>query len=83
MVHYKPVKITINASGLAKFILNIIVWHYGIPDSIITDRGLPFISNFYSLLYYFFDIMARLFTDFHLQTNGQSKKQNGIIEVYP
>lgn len=30
MVYYKPVKVTIDAPGLAEVIINIIVYHYGI-----------------------------------------------------
>ena len=39
MVYYKPVKVTINALGLAKVILNVIIWHHGISNSIVTDRS--------------------------------------------
>lgn len=37
MVHYKPGKIVINKSGLAKVIINVIVCHHGILTSILTD----------------------------------------------
>ena len=46
MVHYKPVKITINALGLAKVIIDVVVGHHNLPDSIITDRESLFISKF-------------------------------------
>ena len=36
MVHYKPVKITINILGLAKIIIDIMVRHHSLPGSIIT-----------------------------------------------
>lgn len=65
MVHYKPLKVIINASSLAKVILDIIVWHYGFLDSIVNDRGSLFTSKFWSLLYYFLDIKHRLFIAFH------------------
>ena len=66
MVHYKPVKININASGLAKVIIDVVVRHHGLPDSIVTNRGSFFISKFWSLLCYFLGIKQRLFTAFHL-----------------
>ena len=56
MVHYKPVKVIIDAPGLAEAILDIVVWHHGLPDSIMFDRGLLFTSKFWSLLCCFFDI---------------------------
>ena len=46
MVHYKPVKITIDAPGLAEIIIDMVVCHHGFPDSIVTDRGSLFTSTF-------------------------------------
>ncbi len=39
MVHYEPVKVTIDAPGLAKVIINMVVRHHGVPESIVTDQG--------------------------------------------
>ena len=65
MVHYKPVKVTINAPGLTEVIIDVVVRHHGLPDLIVTDRGSLFTSKFWSLLYYFFGIKRRLFTTFY------------------
>ena len=46
MVHYKPVKVTINAPGLAEVIINMVVRHHGLSDSIISDQGAIFTSKF-------------------------------------
>ena len=56
IVHYKLVKVIINALGLAKVIINIVVRNHGLPDSIITNWGPFFISKFWSSLYYFLGI---------------------------
>ena len=82
IVHYKPVKITINASDLAKVIINVVVRHYGLPDSIVTNWGLLFTSKFWSLLCYFLGINQRLSTTFHPQNNRQTKRQNSTMELY-
>ena len=82
MVHYEPVKITIDAPGLAKVIIDIGIRHYGLPDFIITDWGSLFTSKFWSSLCYFLGIKRRLSTTFHPQTNGQTKRQNSTIEAY-
>lgn len=37
MIYYKPIKVIINISGLAKVITNIVVQYYGFYDSIIND----------------------------------------------
>ena len=50
MVHYKRVKITINVLRLRKVIINVIIYYHGLPDSIITNRGLFFILKFWLLL---------------------------------
>ena len=82
MVHYKPVKITINAPGLAEVIINMVVRHHGLPDSIVTDRGSLFTSKFWSSLCYFLGIKRRLSTAFHPQTDGQTERQNSMMEAY-
>ena len=82
MVHYEPVKVTIDALGLAKVIIDVVVWHHGLPDSIMTDRRLLFISKFWSLLYYFLGVKRRLLTAFYLSTNGQTERQNSTMKAY-
>ena len=46
MVYYEPVKVTINAPGLAKVIIDVVMRHHGFSDSIVTDRKLLFTSKF-------------------------------------
>ena len=82
MVHYKLVKITINAPSLVKVIINIVIKHHGLFDFIITDWGSLFTLKFWSSLCYFLEIKRKLFTAFHPQTNGQTERQNSIIEAY-
>ncbi len=70
MVHYEPVKVTTDAPGLSKVILDVVVRHHGLPDSIVSDWGSVFTSEFWSSLCYFLGIKRRLFTAFHPQTDG-------------
>ncbi len=37
MVHYKPVKVTINALSLAKVIINMVMYHHGVPELIVMN----------------------------------------------
>ena len=39
MVSYEPVKVTIDAPGLAEIIINIVVRHYSLPNSIVSNQG--------------------------------------------
>ena len=82
MVHYEPVQTTITAPALAEVILNVVVRHHGLPDSIVSDRGSVFTSKFWSSLCYFLSIKRRLSTAFHPQTDGQTERQNRTIEAY-
>ena len=66
MVNYKPIKVIIDASGLAKVIIDVVVWHHGLPDSIVTNRSSLFISKFWSSLCYFLRVKQRLSTAFYL-----------------
>ena len=42
MVHYEPVKVTIDAFGFAEVIIDMVVPLHGLPDSIVSDRGSVF-----------------------------------------
>ncbi len=46
MVHYKPVKVTINTLALAKVIIEAVIQHHGFLDSIVSDQDLIFASKF-------------------------------------
>lgn len=81
-MHYKLVKVTINALDLGKVILNIVVWHHNISNSMVSDWTSVFISKFWSSLCYFLGIKWRLSTSFYLQTDGQTEWQNSTIKVY-
>ena len=82
MVHYEPVKVIINVSGLTKRIIDVVIRNHELPDSIISDRGAIFTSKFWSSLFYFLGIKRRLSTAFHPQTNRQTEQQNSTMEAY-
>lgn len=82
MVHYESVQKTLTAEGLTEVIIDTIIRHHGLPDSIVTDRGSLFTSQFWSSLCYFMSIKRRLSTAFHPQTDGQTERQNSTMEAY-
>ena len=59
-----------------------VVRHYWLSDSIVTNKGFFFTLKFWSLLCYFLGIKWRLFTAFHPQTDGQIERQNSKIGAY-
>ncbi len=81
-VYYELVKVTIDTPGLVEVIIDVVIYHFGVPELIVTDRDSLFISKFWSLLCYFLSIKRKLFTAFHPQINGQTEKQNNTIEAY-
>ncbi len=56
MVYYELVKVIIDAFGLAKVILDIVVLHHGLSNLIGSDWGLVFTLKFWLLLCYFLEI---------------------------
>ena len=65
MVYYKPVKTTIDVLELDKVIIDVVIWHYGFSDLIVTDKNFLFTLKFWLLFCYFFGINQKLFTIFH------------------
>lgn len=80
MIHYRSVKVMIDAPDLAEVTINMIVRYHGVLESIIIDQGLLFILKFWFSLCYFLKIKKKPSTTFHLQTNSQIKRQNNTIE---
>ncbi len=70
MVYYEPVYIKIDAPGLAEVIINVVLCHHKVPESIVLDWGLLFTSKFWSLLCYFLGIKKKQSTTFHPQTDS-------------
>ena len=82
MMHYKPVKVTIDAPGLAEIIIDMVVPHHGLPNSVVTDRGSLFTSKFWSSICYFLGVKQKLLTAFYPQINSQTEWQNSTMEAY-
>ena len=73
MVNYEPIKAIIDAPGLAKIRIDVIIQYYGLLDSIVTNKSSFFTSKFWLSLCYFFGIKRKLFTAFHPKINGQTE----------
>jgi len=80
--HAIPLRCLPTASIAADaFIANVFRLH-GLPDSIISDRGSQFTSDFWSRLCDLLNINHSLSTANHPQTDGQTERVNGILEQY-
>lgn len=82
MAQYIVARIDWTAEQLAQAFLEQVWQDKGLPDSIISDRGLLFTLKFLSALCFHFKIKQRLSTAFHAQTDGQTERQNETLKQY-
>ena len=83
MAQYIPVRHTIDAAQLASILVHkLILRGAQVPSSIVSDRGPQFTSKFWSALCYHLRIKRQLSTAYHLQTDGQTERQNQTLEQY-
>lgn len=81
-VHFVPCSESMNADELAHLFIIHIVRLHGLPDSIVTDRGSLFTSEYWRRTLDLLGIESRLSTAFHPQTDGQVERSNQTLEAY-
>ncbi len=82
MARYIPTSKTLIAVQLADIFLEEVVCHYETSKNIVSDRDSIFTSSYWSEICYQTKIKRRLSTAFHLQTDGQTERQNQTLEHY-
>ena len=80
--HYIRTTKKLNAEGLANFFLKHVWKHHGLPQSIVSDRGSQFVSDFWRFLCKKLGVTTQLSTAWHLETDGQTERINGVMEQY-
>ncbi|SJL13535.1 uncharacterized protein ARMOST_16979 [Armillaria ostoyae] len=75
-------KTTLSSEGWAKILHDEVYAKYGMPVTVISDRGPQFVSKFLQDLYKMLDIKGNTSTAFHPQTDGQTERANQEIEKY-
>jgi transposase InsO family protein len=75
-----PVRDTITAKQLAPLFLLHVVRHVGIPDTIVSDRGPQFVSDFWNEFCKRIGTKLKLSTANHPQTDGQTKIVNQYFD---
>jgi len=81
-IHLSAVTEKMTASELAKVFLRDVWKHHGLPDSIVSDRGSLFVSEFWRAYYYQLQISLDLSTAFHPESNGQTKCINSAVAAF-
>ena len=79
---YEPVPGNIDAPMLADVVEDVILTKYGLPLSIVSDRGSLFTSRYWGALTRRWAVKRRLSTAFHPQTDGQTERQNQVMETF-
>lgn len=82
MVKYVPTTETLRAEGMSEILFDRVFSTFGVPESVVSDRGSLFTSEFWSTLCYHLQAKRRLSTAYHPQTDGQTERQNQTLEHY-
>lgn len=82
MRHLIPCTEEINAPALADLFVEYVWKIHGLPETIVSDRGTQFTSDFWKSLCSRLEIAPRYSTAFHPQTDGQTERMNAIMEQY-
>jgi hypothetical protein len=72
---------TTNAKDMAELFITHVYRHHGVPDSIVSDRGPQFISDFWNEFCHILGVKLKLSTAYHAPTNGQTEIINQHIAM--
>ncbi|MBW0499068.1 hypothetical protein O181_038783 [Austropuccinia psidii MF-1] len=82
MAIFIPAYGEITALDLAQIIIDHVFSKHGIPASIVSDRGSLFVSAFWTQLCQKLKVSRDLSTDFHPEADGQTERENQILDHY-
>ena len=79
---YLPARKDWKAKTFADLVVERVFTQFGMPVSIVSDRGSLFTSEFWSQFCYYLWVRLGYSTAFHPQTDGQTERQNQTLEQY-
>ena len=77
-----PCNKTITAAETANLYIKNVFTHYGLPDTMISDRGPQFTSHVFKSIIASLQTKHKMSTAFHPQTDGQMEHYNAELEAY-
>jgi len=80
--HLIPCTTTITAEELGTLFCDRVFRYHRLPETIVSDRELPFASHFWKHQCSYLKIDAQLSTAFHPQTDGQTERVNAVVEQH-
>jgi glycosylphosphatidylinositol phospholipase D len=82
IIHFIHCKKTITNKKIVKIFLAHIFQNHGLLEDIIFYHGPQFASKFWRRLFELFGVKVKLSLSFHPQMDGQTKRDNKILERY-
>ena len=82
MSHFVATTEKTTAEGLARLFRDNVWKLHGLLESVISDRGPQFVAGLMRELNKMLEIETKLFTAYHLQTDGQTERTNQELEQY-
>lgn len=77
-----PVKATVTSAETFELIYNHIICRFGLPETIVSDRGPQFNANLWEHLFKKLGCKINLSAPHHPETDGQTERVNGILKTY-
>ena len=77
-----PCTKTIDAAGTAKLYIENVFRRFGLPDSMLSDRGPQFASQVFREIGRLLGIKLIMSTAYHPQTDGETERVNQELEIY-
>lgn len=82
MAHFIPTKGVPTAEKTAELMIREVFRLHGIPDNVVSDRGVQFTSKFWRSFCMSLGVTVNLSSAFHPQSNGQTERTNQTLEQY-
>ena len=82
MTHFVVTTEGTSAEGLVRLFRDNVWKLHGLPESVVSDRGLQFAAELTKELNRMLGIKTKLSTAFHPQTDGQTERMNQEVEQY-
>jgi hypothetical protein len=79
MVLLIPSRIDYKAKDVTEMVFQEVYKHYGLPESIVSDRDVLFTSHFWQELHKLIGVKLRLSTAYHPQSDGATERANWTI----
>lgn len=82
MAIFVPTFNEVDAEGTVQLFITHVFSQFGLPNDIVSDRGVVFTSKFTQAMLKSLNVKQKLSSAFHPQTDGQTERINSILEQY-